>query len=121
MAELQDSAGAPAGHLMVEQEVRWSQLGGFLWWRQWGEPEYALDIYLCIHGRCHELSLWRREDVDRAVEGLARGEWLDDTAARETIVYKLRWLSPDEGARTAQRVWGISIDSLRELHHHSAD
>ncbi|NIH86595.1 hypothetical protein [Amycolatopsis granulosa] len=37
-----------AGLIFVEPEVRWTQVGGALWWRRWSAPHYAAHLWMAL-------------------------------------------------------------------------
>lgn len=119
VAELYDVTGALVGHVLVEQEIIWPQIGGALWWKRWGEPEYALALHMVVGGRFHEVFLRRREDVDEVVVSLERSEWVEKSDVEgHRAVYRLTWVAPAEAAAVAQDALGIDLEELRRSHRH---
>jgi hypothetical protein len=118
VATLHDSAGALAGHALVEQETVWPQSGA-LWWKRWGAPQHHTVVYLSLHGAFEERYVWPEEAVDAAVANWERGRWVEMAEDGTETTYSLAWVSQDESVAVAQRELGMDIAWLRKQHRHS--
>jgi hypothetical protein len=98
--------------VLVLPAVYWAKVGGFLWWRRWGNARTTADVWVSAGAvrRPYHLG-WFMDDV--------LTEMLDLWDAGRLVVgkersYDVLWLDPSESALVAREVFGLDIEQERE-------
>ena len=92
--------------------VFWTEVGGHLWWRRWGNPRTTADVWIVAGAVDHPYHLaWFRDDHEV-------NETLDLWDAGQVVVgegrlHEVRWLDRQQSVAVARDVFETDLDQER--------
>lgn len=109
--ELRRPDGSKGGHVLVLPIVFWTQVGGHLWWRRWGEPMTTADVWVSadVMGPAFEREWFRGELLIAMIDRWDAGR----VAVGPDTDYDVRWLDDEVSAVVAREAFQADLDEER--------
>jgi hypothetical protein len=110
--ELRSPDGTDTGHVLVLPLVFWTKVGGYLWWRRWGNPRTTADVWIVAGAVDHPYHLGWFRDTHELSEML--GLWdAGQVAVGQGRLYEVRWLDRQQSGTVARDVFETDMDQER--------